>query len=157
MSQSIYLRPLRIEDAAISYKWRNNAAIWKYTGSRPTCEVTQEMEHEWAIRAIASKERINFAICIKNTNEYIGNIYLVNINNGVGELGIFIGEQNHWGKGYAKEALALFKKIAREEYQIHTIRIGVNPQNIAAWMSYLKNGAIVDDNQWINLSLPTLD
>lgn len=154
---SIYLRPLAIEDAAISYKWRNDVSLWTYTGSRPTCEITEAMEREWATRAIASNERINFAICIQNTNEYIGNIYLVNIKDNVGELGIFIGERSHWGKGYAKEALRLLRIVARDEYGIHTIRIGLNPQNTAALMAYLKNGATAEDGQWLKLSLSTVD
>lgn len=154
---SIYLRPLTVEDATTSYKWRNDASLWTYTGSRPTCEITETMEREWAARAIASAERINFAICIQDTNEYIGNIYLVNIKDNVGELGIFIGERSHWGKGYAKEALRLLREIARDEYGIHTIRIGVNPQNIAALMSYLKNGAVAEEGQWLKLSLSTVD
>lgn len=157
MRQSIYLRPLTVEDASTSYKWRNDVTLWKYTGNRPTCEITEAMECEWATRAIASSERINFAICIEETHEYIGNIYLVIIKDCVGELGVLIGERSHWGKGYAKEALRLLRNIARDEYGIQTIRIGVNPQNTAALMAYLKNGAIADDGQWLKLSLSTSD
>ena len=40
----IYIRPLRIEDALISYKWRNICEIWALTGSRPDIEITPELE-----------------------------------------------------------------------------------------------------------------
>ena len=35
MNNSIYLRPLVLDDAKISYKWRNTPEIWKYSRFDP--------------------------------------------------------------------------------------------------------------------------
>ena len=100
---------------------------------------------------ISDPTRINFAICLKPSNRYIGNVYLVNVKDGVGELGIFIGERDCHGKGYAQQAISLLKQVAASDYGIKVIRIGVNKDNTAALISYLKAGGKIEDaQQWIH-------
>jgi RimJ/RimL family protein N-acetyltransferase len=146
----VYLRDLTVEDALVSYKWRNDSELWQYTRNKPTKLITVEIEREWAIKAIADKTRVNYAICDSATDTYIGNIYLVNILNGVGELGVFIGNRAFHHKGYGACALELLKLKAKNELNLSTIRIGVNKDNIAALKTYQKCGAIVIEsaNQW---------
>ena len=140
MNEDIYLRPLTVEDSAISWRWRNDPSIWRYTGSRPDREVTEEMEREWAAKVIADSSRMNFAICCKVDNQYIGNVYIVNIHEEVGELGIFIGELSARGRGYGLQALRLLKQEAKSR-GIDKIVIDVAKDNIAAIIVYLKSGA----------------
>lgn len=137
----IYLRPLVVEDASTSYKWRNDADLWKYTGRRPDILVTEEIERAWAERAIADKTRANYAICT-NDGTYIGNIYLVNIHDDVGELGIFIGDRNFHGKGYGRQALELLKFIAKNRLALNAILIDVDELNVPAMKTYTKCGAV---------------
>lgn len=47
MNDEVYIRPLELKDALVSYKWRNNPRIWRLTGSRPNTFVTPEIETEW--------------------------------------------------------------------------------------------------------------
>ena len=140
MNEDIYLRPLMVEDSAISWRWRNDPSIWRYTGSRPDREVTEEMEREWAAKVIADSSRMNFAICCKVDNRYVGNVYIVNIHEEVGELGIFIGELSARGRGYGLQALRLLKQEAKSR-GIDKIVIDVAKDNIAAIIVYLKSGA----------------
>ena len=153
MHEEVYLRPLTVEDAAVSWRWRNDADLWRFTASRPNVVVNEEIERSWATNVISDPSRLNFAICLKPSNRYIGNVYLVNIKNGVGELGIFIGEKGCHGKGYAQAALSLLKKAAAD-HGIKTIRIGVNKDNLAALVVYLKAGGRIETAQdWINLTI----
>lgn len=137
----VYLRPLTVEDAATSYKWRNDADLWKYTGRRPDIVVTEEIERAWAARVIADSTRANYAICT-NGGQYIGNVYLVNIHDGLGELGIFIGNRSCHGLGYGSQALAALKGIAKEEIGLKAILIDVAEANISALRIYEKCGAV---------------
>ena len=139
--ESVYLRPLCVDDASVSFRWRNDPDIWRYTGNRPNVVVTEEMEREWAKKVIADKTRANFAICLSPSNRYIGNIYLVNINGCSAELGIFIGEQDCWGRGYGKDALGLLRQIAVGDLGLEEILIDVDLDNIPAVLTYLRNGA----------------
>lgn len=156
--EKVYLRPLTVEDAAVSWRWRNDADLWRFTGSRPNVVVTEIMEREWAAKVIQDPTRINFAICLKPSNRYIGNIYLVDVNGGVGELGIFIGERDCRGKGYGRDAIFLLKQKALSDYGIKSIRINVNKDNTAALVSYLKAGGRVEGApQWLCLVLDAED
>lgn len=154
MNDAVYIRPLTVDDAAISYKWRNDAEIWQHTERRPDRLITEQMEREWACRVINDPSRINYAICLKRSNKYIGNIYLVNVKDGRGELGVFIGDKEQWGKGYAQKALHLMKKLAYSEFGVKEISIGVNKDNVSALVTYLKSGAKIQiEGCWIHLLL----
>ena len=153
MSFDVYLRPLVLADAKISYHWRNDSEIWKYTESRPDEVVTYEMERDWARKVIEDPTRANFAICLKRTDKYIGNVYLTNISNGKGELGIFIGDKSCWGNGYARQAIELLKQEACK-LGVSEIEIGVNSENLPALITYLRAGARFSGaGQWLSLTL----
>ncbi len=137
----IILRPLEKNDAKISWKWRNDPEIWKYTGRAPDQMITEEMERDWAKKAIENPTRINYAICLKD-GTYVGNIYAVNIKNNIGELGIFLGDKRVWGKGIAKQALALFKTLLREKHCLTQLNISVDIRNTVALRCYLSCGAV---------------
>ena len=47
MATDVYLRPLKVEDSAVSWRWRNDAELWKYTVSRPDHVITEEEERSW--------------------------------------------------------------------------------------------------------------
>ena len=154
MDEEVYIRPLTVEDASTSYKWRNDAEVWRYTGSKPDRIVTEEMEREWAQKVISDPARINYAICLRPSDKYIGNIYLVDVKDGCGELGCFIGDRNQWGKGYAQKALHLMKKLAYSEFGVKEISIRVNKDNVPALETYLKSGAKIQiEGCWIHLLL----
>lgn len=137
----VYLRPLRVEDAAVSFKWRNDSGLWRYTGSRPDCIVTYDMEYAWAERVIADRSRVNFAICLKEDDRYVGNIYLIKMDGVSGELGIFIGDRSAQGKGFGWQALECLKAIAQDELRLKKIFIAVREDNAAAVATYVKCGA----------------
>ena len=70
----VYIRPLTLEDAKTSYKWRNNPKVWELTGSKPDKYITEEMETEWLKNVLQRKNEKRFAVCVKDTDQYIGNI-----------------------------------------------------------------------------------
>ena len=150
MKEEIYLRPLKIEDAAVSWRWRNDPIIWRYTGSRPDKHISEDMERAWAAEAIKDMSRVNYAICLAETDLYIGNIYLTNIKSGCADLGIFIGDRRMWGKGYGWKALELLKGIASKELSISKILIDVDRSNISGIKTYEKCGAVISKMQMNN-------
>lgn len=140
----IYLRKLRIEDSLISYKWRNNPEIWKFTGNRPDRVITLELEKEWIMKVLKNEDEARYAICLKPTNEYIGNIQLTNIKNKTAEFHIFIGELKYWGKGLGTKATKEMVRIGFEELLLNEIYLYVDNRNIAAIKAYLNCGFIID-------------
>lgn len=137
----VYLRPLREEDARVSWRWRNNPLVWKMTISHPSCVVTQAMELDWIRTVLADPSRRNYAICLKKTDAYVGNVYLVNITQtGEAVESIFIGLPELWGKGIGTRARELLYEIARDTLGIKVIHSVIRIENAASMKSVFKCG-----------------
>lgn len=97
MSKQVYIRPLQVEDALTSYRWRNDPKIWRFTGSRPDRYITPEMETAWITAALQRENEKRFAICLNENDQYIGNVFFTDIKNNECQGHIFIGEVKYWG------------------------------------------------------------
>jgi diamine N-acetyltransferase len=140
----IYLRPLEINDALTSYKWRNDPVIWEFTGSRPDRTISPEMEIEWIKDVLQRQNEVRYAICIGGSDEYIGNVQLTNISNNSAELHIFIGETKYWGKKFGSMATTGMVDIGFNRLGLKEIYLFVNKKNITAIKAYLNSGFIIE-------------
>ena len=138
----IYIRQLRESDANISYIWRNNQRIWLHTGLKPDKIVTLEMEKEWVKDVLSRKDEKRFAICIKKTDEYIGNAQLTNINVGKAEIHVFIGKMQYWGKGIGTQALKLVMDYGFNKLKLVQIYGYCHPDNKSSLKACEKNGLV---------------
>lgn len=135
----IKIRPLQESDALISYQWRNNPLIWKYTGSKPDKIITVDMELMWIKKVLSRQNEKRFAIMADDV--YIGNTYLTDISNQTAEFHIFIGEQNYWGKGIAGIVITQVLSYAKN-INLKTIQLEVHQDNMPALKLYKKAGFI---------------
>ena len=149
----VLIRPLELEDASFSWKWRNDPDIWKYTGRKPDIVVTEEVEKQWLLEKISENNSARFAIIVDD--EYVGNIQLTNIiENESAEYHIFIGDKTYWGKGVARLATNQIICYAKNLLNLREIYLFVNPDNIAAIKVYERAGFNkVNDNIKMILSL----
>jgi RimJ/RimL family protein N-acetyltransferase len=134
MHEMVTIRPLEPDDYKVSYKWRNNPAIWQYTGTRPDKLITEEIEKEWLSTVLQRKDERRFAICVDSN--YIGNIQLTSIANESAEYHIFIGEQEYWGKGIAAEASHLLLRYGFDVLGLNCIYLSVKEDNLNAIKLY---------------------
>lgn len=133
----VKLRALTEADALVSYKWRNNPIVWKYTGKRPDQEITPEIELKWIKDVLSRPDEVRYAIIADDS--YVGNIQLTNLSANDAEFHIFIGETSYWGKGIATKALTVFlDKI--KKLNLKKIYLTVNKDNTAAVKLYKKVG-----------------
>lgn len=142
----ISLRLLTAEDAKISYKWRNNPAIWKYTGKKPDKIITPTIELNWIKEVLKRENEARYAICTEE-NRYIGNIQITDMKDGRGEFHIFIGEEKYWGKGIGTIATKKMVGIGFSKYHLNEIYLKVNRNNIAAIKAYEKVGFTKTDER----------
>lgn len=142
MSNAVYIRPLVLDDAKISYQWRNDSNIWEYTEFKPNKYISLEIEETWLKSILKNDNEKRFAICIQENNQYIGNIQLININKAEASYHIFIGEKSFWGKGIAQQATKLILEYAFFELGLEKIKLEVNPLNISANAVYIKIGFV---------------
>ena len=141
----VSLRKLERNDAYISYKWRNDPEVFKYTGTVYDHEITLETELQWIERVIENDDEHRCAIIVDNC--YVGNIYLTNIiKDFSAEYHIFIGDKSYWGKGVAKKASIEILCYGFEYLNLKKIVLEVRPQNSTAILLYENLGfTIVED------------
>lgn len=150
---NVEIRPLRIEDAGISWKWRNDPEIWEYTGSKPDRYITYELEKTWLEGVLAREGEKRFAILAEG--DYVGNTQLTNIENGVAQFHIFIGDLQYHGKGVGYEATKLVIDFGAQVLKLNKIWLKVNSRNLAAYKIYVKCGFIEmkRSGDWIVMEL----
>lgn len=134
----VIIRPLKVEDALISYMWRNDSQIWRYTGSKPDMFITPEIETEWIKKVISNKNEYRCAIEVDDV--YIGNIYLTDINSESCDYHIFIGDKSYWGKGVAKKASLLIIEYSFKQLKLSKIFLSLKKTNESAHNLYKSLG-----------------
>jgi RimJ/RimL family protein N-acetyltransferase len=155
MNYSIYLRPLNLEDAETSYCWRNNPEIWKFTQFKPNKHITVEIETEWLKSVLQNKNEHRFAICLKETGQYLGNVQLVSVKRKKAAFHIFIGETSFWGKGIGNKATMFLLEHGFINLKLDFITLLVHKDNSFAQSVYKRMGfqLIEEDGDFIEMAL----
>lgn len=130
----VRIRPLTEHDAYISVAWRNLPEIWEHTGFKATRVITLDDELTWIRRVTADAASRRFAILADE--RYVGNIYITDIRDDVGEYHIFIGEKAYWGKGVARKASRQIIEFGKTSLGLHLIKLRVREANHAAFSLY---------------------
>ena len=138
---NVYLRAFEIEDHIKIHKWRNDKDIARNFGGLPLYTSTLN-EKKWVEDKIFDKNSVSCAICLNETDEFIGCIFLTDIDyhNRSGHIPIFIGEKQHWGKGFATEARTLMLKYAFIDRGLNRIWAKVLEDNLSALKMLEKTG-----------------
>jgi len=107
MSNRVYLRSLELTDLNRIYQWHNDPELYA-TLTSSFHPVSLQTVEDWLKKKVQySDKEINYAICLTDTSEHVGNIYMREIDyiNRTGFLGAFVGRTEHRRKGYISEAL----------------------------------------------------
>lgn len=138
----VYLRALRLDDYKVTFNWRNDDEIWAMV-TGPKYFVSPEYEKKWVEESIFDKNNIRLAVCLKENDAHIGNVYLEAIDwiNRNAEAGMLIGDKKYWGGGYAAEAILLMMSFAFLERGLHRICIKILEGNAKSRRHIEKLGA----------------
>lgn len=135
--EEIELVPIEMEDLDLLKKWKNDDEVFKYLGGgyRP---ISESQAQKWIENLINNNHQYQ-RFMIKNDKK-IGFIGLYNISevNRTAELGIYIGEKDYQGKGYAKMAYKALEKYAKDWLNIRKIKLDVVKDNVRAIKLYEK-------------------
>ena len=116
----VLIRDLKIEDAKVSWKWRNDPDVWKLTGRKWNSYVTKRIEENWIKEVKQERNSKRFAICVGEHKRYIGNVQLTEIEDNEAFFHIFIGEKKFWGKGIGTSATKLLIEYAKNNLKLKT-------------------------------------
>jgi RimJ/RimL family protein N-acetyltransferase len=144
--ENVYLRSLELSDLERTWKWHNDPALYEMLVS-PFRYVSLVAEEEWLRQKLAySQSEFQLAICMKETDQHIGDIHLRNIDwiSRHAEVGIFIAEVEHWSKGYGQEAMGLILRHAFNDLGLQRVYLTVLDDNHRAISAYEKCGFVVE-------------
>lgn len=166
MTNQVFIRPWKPEDAAALATICNNKKIWMNVRDRFPHPYTVKDAVEWIAFALSQKPVQNFAILYKG--EVAGSIGITpkeDIYRKAIEIGYFIGE-SFWGGGIATEAVAHILDYIRQQFDIVRIYAEVFDHNKASMKvlekngfhleaihqkAIIKNNVVMDDYLWVKL------
>lgn len=143
MENNIYFRALEIDDYKISISWRQNYGIWKKLGGQHYF-VSEAYERNWVEEKILQPKNneVILAICLEKNDQYIGNIYLRDIDwiNRNAQLHILLGEESIWGRGIGTEVIRKIVNYGFKERNLHRIYSHILATNHASIRIHQKCG-----------------
>ncbi len=139
VGERLFLSPMSSEEAEKYTRWMNDLSTTCNLTTAPKI-ISLEMEEEMLVKL--QKDGYNFAIVQKENDELTGNCGLMNVDlvQRTAELGIFIGEEKHRGKGYGSEAMRLLLDYAFNLLNLHSVYLRVRSFNKAGQRCYQKVG-----------------
>lgn len=131
-SERLIFRPWEKSDAPTLFNgWANNEEITKYLAWNPHKDIeTTNYIIDKRIKEYEEKDRINFAIVLKEKNILIGSIDVVGYINNNPEIGYML-KKEYWNKGYMSEA---FLRVIKFLFSLGFKKIYIRAQveNIAS-------------------------
>lgn len=146
LGNKIMLREFKKEDLGYIRKWVNNPEITDNLSDIFLYPHTLNSTESFLDSILNDKlynEKV-FAIADKVTEEYIGQINLLNIDwkNRIAEIGIVIGSTENQGKGYGYESIKIIQDFAFNMMNLNKLELVVRESNVKAYALYLKCGFI---------------
>ncbi|MFZ6026225.1 MAG: GNAT family N-acetyltransferase [Chloroflexota bacterium] len=124
-------------------RWARNSTYARLLDSDPSRLWSQKKTKEWFEKDL-EKEATEPGFCIRTVadDKLIGFVSAWGLNWQHGDtfLGIGIGEEDFWGKGYGTEALRLFLGYVFREMNLRRVSLNVFGYNPRAIRSYEKCG-----------------
>jgi len=142
----VYLRPMRPAAANEIYLgWLHDREVTRYMEVRFQVH-TLESLRAYVQTMSADPANLLLAIVLKSSDRHIGNIKLGPINpfHRSGDIGLFIGEKECWGKGYATEAIGLLAEYAFKKLKLHKLTAGCYANNPGSAHAFEKAGFTVE-------------
>ena len=146
--EQVYLRALEIGDLERTYKWHNDPNMYSIMGGTFRF-VSHASEEAWIRKKQEfSTTDVSLAICVTETSQHIGNIYLRNIDwvNRHAELQMWIGEQDKRSQGYGFAAQTLLHNHAFNDLGLLRLYLYIlegNPSTyLAKKFGFVKEGKL---------------
>jgi RimJ/RimL family protein N-acetyltransferase len=140
------MRPLSEEDATQRYvDWLNDPVVNRYLETRHSTQTVGSCK-----AFIEQCDRDEYAhlygIFMRDTGKHIGNAKLGFIHEQYarGELSLFIGDKDFWGKGLAGEVVQGLTQYGFECLELEKVEAGCYEDNLASLRVFLKAGYTVE-------------
>jgi [ribosomal protein S5]-alanine N-acetyltransferase len=140
--KNIYLKLLSAQDVTERYvSWLGNPRVTQYLESRWQAHTLNSVQ-AYVEEMNNSHNNFLFGMFLRDGDEHIGNIKIGNINwiHRYGDVGLMIGAESAWGKGFGSEAITLVAQYAIHELNLHKLIAGIYGNNIGSYKAFIKAG-----------------
>jgi len=131
----IRIRKLTLSDAKKIYDRLRDKRIVKWTMNIPWPYTKEEAKGfiRKANRRIKKKQGYTFGITLKDADELIGVVGLLNVDwrNKQGTIGYWMGSE-YWGKGLMTDAVRLILSFGFESLKLHKIHASLFEENVSS-------------------------
>lgn len=142
--EKVTLRPVKREDVPLINRFNNDLAVELASGGDPPMPqplpmLEAELEQNWSK---GGRDDANFAI--EADGKYIGGCALFDMDHTAHtcQLGIIIGDQDYWGRGYGREAVSLLVHYAFHYRNFRRVWLRVHGKNERAQKAYRACGFV---------------
>jgi len=138
----LLLRPVRLSDVNEDYvRWMNDPEVNRYLETRFRSQQRRDIEEY--VRTMGEKPGVYFfAMVLKDGRLHMGNIKL-EITSSIhrrGEISLFIGEKEQWGRGLASQAISMVSDFALSKLKLHKLTAGCYSNNPGSARAFEKAG-----------------
>lgn len=136
-TERLILRKFREDDALLMYtNWATDPEVTKYLtwDPHPNIEMTRFIISKW-MKDYENNEGVRYCITVKGSDEPLGSIDIVNVENGVPEIGYCISRKS-WNKGYMTEACKAFIH--------HLFELGYTKACICAFADNIASNRVIE-------------
>lgn len=138
------LRLLTMDDVTDRYvSWLRDADVYQYLETRHS-EQNRDTISEFVSTCIDSDRDVLMGIFVKD--EHIGNVKLgpIHWKHWRGEIGLFIGEKEYWGKGLATRVIKLVSQFGFEQLHLTKLMAGCDARNLGSKKAFLNAGFSIE-------------
>lgn len=147
--EKVTLRAIEREDLEVLWKYNNDLNVELAGGGDPPypqslARLQAEFDSEWAK---GGRDPMGFAI--EADGKMIGQCALFRVDDvaHTAELGITIGDQAYWGRGYGRETIRLLLDYAFRLRNLRRVHLRVHGSNERAIRSYRACGFVEEGRQ----------
>lgn len=150
----IIIRRKRVSDSANDYAWRTDEELARFDAAPPLRTSFVNF-----VASVTAQQRYpdpgRCAYAIENeAGQHIGNVMYYNLREAAGEaeLGITIGDREHWGQGYGSDAVQalvrlLFRSMGLRRVFLHTLDWNTRAQRCFRKAGFEPRGTVWRDGQ----------
>lgn len=143
VGERVGLRALAPDDAESLWRWNNDPDVVRWMDSyydQTLASVRKRLEE----RAPNAYGDTLYGVEVREGGALIGLVRLRDAKpeTGCAELDIYLGEKDHWGQGYATDALRTMCRYGFDTMRLHKISLAVVTENHGAHHVYRKVGFV---------------
>ena len=140
--EQIYLRPITADDTELAVRWRNQPSlVANFLYRKP---ITPKDHEDWLANKVFKGLVHQFIVCRNEDDKPLGSAYLQNFDEESrrAEWGIYLGEEQTYGKGVGTEAGHLILDYAFNTLGLHKVVSRVLARTTASARMSEKVGSI---------------